>query len=114
DLRGAPASIGSLTADGGDAATLDAVRGIIADVRARGDAALRELTHRFDGATIDDLRVPADELAAAFAAAAPELQEALEHAAARIRAYHEAQAVAPAAVALRGDGIDVEELVRPV
>ncbi|MGZ6993893.1 MAG: histidinol dehydrogenase, partial [Acidimicrobiia bacterium] len=35
------------------------VREIIDDVRRRGDTAVRELTARFDGAAIDELRVPA-------------------------------------------------------
>ena len=47
----------------------------------RGDAAVRELTERFDGCALDDLRVPAAELAAALDAAAPELRAALELAA---------------------------------
>ena len=37
---------------------IDEVRALLADVRARGDDALRELTERFDGAAIDELRVP--------------------------------------------------------
>ena len=39
------------------------VREILADVRARGDAAVRELTARFDGCDVDDPRVPAADLA---------------------------------------------------
>ena len=39
-----------------------AVRTIIEDVRARGDAALRELTRRFDGPELDRIDVPAEEL----------------------------------------------------
>ena len=35
-----------------------AVRDILAEVRARGDAALRDFTERFDGCRLDDLRVP--------------------------------------------------------
>ena len=45
---------------------IDEVRALLADVRARGDAALREMTARFDRATIDELRVPPDEVAAAL------------------------------------------------
>ena len=44
-------------ADGGDG-PLEAVREIIADVRKRGDEALRDLTARFDGVQLEDLRVP--------------------------------------------------------
>ena len=38
------------------------VREIVADVRRRGDAALRELTKRFDGIEVDVLRVPVTDL----------------------------------------------------
>ena len=66
------------------------VRGIIDDVRARGDAALIELSKRFDHAelTPKTLRVSPDEIAAAMRNAAPHLIEALRLAAARIEAYH--------------------------
>ncbi|MGB4747122.1 MAG: histidinol dehydrogenase, partial [Candidatus Microthrix parvicella] len=40
----------------------EVVRGIIESVRADGDAALIELTTRFDGAHLDDVRVPTDDL----------------------------------------------------
>ncbi|MGZ4802939.1 MAG: histidinol dehydrogenase [Acidimicrobiia bacterium] len=90
------------------------VREIIDDVRRRGDAAVRELTARFDGATIDELRVPASEIQAALDETEPDLRRALELAAGRIRGYHEAQAAAQGEVAFDADGVSVEELVRPV
>ena len=43
----------------------NAVREILAAVRERGDDAVRELTERFDGARVDDLRVPSEEIQAA-------------------------------------------------
>lgn len=69
------------------------VRDIIADVRARGDAALCEYTERFDGAEVapGGLRVSAGEIEAAAAGIAPELADALELAAARIEAFHRLQ-----------------------
>ena len=55
---------------------------IIAEVRAGGDAAVRELTERFDGCALDDLRVPADELRGrARRGARPSCRAALEVAA---------------------------------
>jgi histidinol dehydrogenase len=71
----------------------DAVAAIIADVRARGDAALIELTARYDrlDLTPDRLAFSADEIAAEVAKVAPEDRAALDLAAARIRAYHERQ-----------------------
>ncbi len=93
-------------------APVEAVRTIIADVRARGDAAIREYTARFDGCTIDDLRVPASAVDAALTRIPVEVRAALEYAAGEIRAYHEAQRATP--VALDRDGIQTRELVVPV
>src|ERR1051325_5064919 len=70
-----------------------AVRAIIADVAARGDAALAELTQKFDRvdlATIG-LRVTAGELDAATAACDREALDALTLARDRIEAYHRRQ-----------------------
>jgi histidinol dehydrogenase len=68
-----------------------AVSRIIADVRARGDAALFELTRRFDRLDVTTLRFSADEIAAAKDQIAPDLRAALELAAERIRAFHVGQ-----------------------
>ena len=66
------------------------VAGIIADVRARGDAAVIELTERFDrmALTPDTLAFSPDEIAAAIATVPADQRAALERAAERIRAYH--------------------------
>ncbi|MYM57397.1 histidinol dehydrogenase [Thalassovita mangrovi] len=71
----------------------DVVAGIIADVRTRGDAALIELTAKFDRLelTPQTLRFSPDEIAELVAQVPAEEREALELAAARIRAYHEKQ-----------------------
>jgi len=77
-----------------DAPDVDAaVAGIIADVRTRGDAAVIELTERFDrlSLTPDRLAFTADEIAEAIAQVPADERAALELAAARIRAYHERQ-----------------------
>lgn len=70
-----------------------AVAAIIADVRARGDAALLELTARFDrmALTADRLAFSDAEIDAEIAKVSAEDRAALELAAARIRAYHERQ-----------------------
>ncbi len=70
------------------------VRAILADVRARGDAAVVEYTNRFDRLNADamaDLEIPGGRLQAALGRIPPEQREALERAAARIRAYAEHQ-----------------------
>ncbi|WP_435312550.1 histidinol dehydrogenase [Primorskyibacter sedentarius] len=68
----------------------DVVAGIIADVRARGDAAVLELTAKFDRLelTADRLAFTPDEVEAECAKVSPEDRRALEIAAERIRAYH--------------------------
>ena len=69
------------------------VDAILADVRARGDAALIELTARFDGFTAAsgaDLRIPGGMFEAAERALAPATRDALAYAAERIERYHAA------------------------
>jgi histidinol dehydrogenase len=91
----------------------DGVEAIIADVRARGDAALRELTARYDGATLDALAVTDDEFAAAEARLAPELKAAVREAADRIEHFH--RAAAPTAVSVEtAPGVRVERVLRPI
>ncbi len=68
-----------------------AVAGIIAAVRAQGDAALRDYTTRFDRHTPATLRISAEEIDAATAGIAPELAAALDLAAERIERFHRAQ-----------------------
>lgn len=56
----------------------EVVAGVIAEVRARGDAALRDFTERFDGLRLGELQVPAADLQAAWEQAGDELRAALE------------------------------------
>ena len=73
-----------------------AAAGIVSDVRARGDGAVREQTARLDRVELpEDYAVPAAELQARLDALSPDLRAALETAAANIRAYHEREAVEP-------------------
>ncbi len=78
-----------------DDARIEAVvADILADVRKRGDAAVLEYTARFDGlnvASMAELELTHADFAAAFSRISPEQRTALQHAAARIRTYHEAQ-----------------------
>jgi len=69
----------------------DAVRPVLADVRARGVSAVLEYARRFDGVDLreDELRVSEAEIDAAVAACAPEVLRALESAADRIALFHE-------------------------
>lgn len=65
------------------------------DVRARGDAALRDYTKRFDGVDSESFRVPESEAAAALERLSPALRAALEGAQKNIAAFHEAQKPRP-------------------
>jgi histidinol dehydrogenase len=83
-----------LTAKREDAPDVDAtVAEIIADVRARGDAAVIALTEKFDrlSLTPDTLAFSKGEIDAACAQVSAEDRAALELAADRIRAYHDRQ-----------------------
>ncbi|MFS0756305.1 histidinol dehydrogenase [Noviherbaspirillum sp. 1P10PC] len=71
-----------------------AAAGILADVKARGDAAVLEYTNRFDqleAASMQALEIRQDELHAALAGLPEARREALQIAADRVRAYHERQ-----------------------
>ena len=96
-----------------------AVRRIVEDVRRNGDRALRRYATRWDGLRKNDpLRVPEDELHRAWEQTAPELQQAIEHAAGNIRRYAEWQA----GVGVTKNewlreiepGVSVGQLVRPL
>ncbi len=72
----------------------DTVRDILRQVRSRGDAAVVEYTNRFDRMEVDSigaLEVPVERLTEALAAIPATQREALEHAARRIRQYHQRQ-----------------------
>lgn len=94
DLRGRAGD--SLIADlprpdpGGDG-PIEAVRSIIAEVRAGGDGAIRQLTEKFDGVHIANSAVPRSELEQALNAIPEELAAALTEAAEAVRSFHVAQ-----------------------
>jgi histidinol dehydrogenase len=66
-----------------------AARQAIAEVRAGGDQAVRALTQRFEGRTLEALELPRAAWQAAAAGVDPAVRAALERAAARIRAFHQ-------------------------
>ncbi len=76
-----------------EADVAEVVAEIIRRVRTEGDAALYELTERFDrfDARETGLAIGEEEIAAARARVAPEVLDALRLAAERVRAYHERQ-----------------------
>jgi histidinol dehydrogenase len=77
-----------------DGAIEERVAAILADVQQRGDPAVLEYTHRFDGldaASVASLEIGHAELQAALAAITPAQRSALAFAAERVRDYHQRQ-----------------------
>jgi len=75
-----------------------AAQAIIDEVRHRGDAALDELTQRFDGVRVTELEVTREELALAERALTPTQHAAIDTAIGTVRAFHAAQATPPVRV----------------
>lgn len=96
-----------------DPAVDAAVRTILDDVRARGDAAVLDYTERFDGVRPEPLRVPEDALAAAYEAADPELLDVIREAEANVRRFHEKQ-VQHSWFTEDGDGVVLGQRVVPM
>jgi histidinol dehydrogenase len=113
DLRGVDDIASRLPRlEGAGSEPVDAVRAILADVRDRGDAAVRELTRRFDGVALETSRVAPDEVRAALDAAPPPLVDALVAARDAIRDFHVAQL--REAEHYERDGVVIEARAVPV
>ncbi len=90
----------------------EAVRRILADVRAGGDAAVRKWTQKLDGVSLDDLRVDPQTILQESGDVAPEVYEALVLAAERIENFHRRQ---PNQSWIQNDNEGtVGQLVRPI
>src|SRR5215207_2185254 len=96
DLRGRAHSAAELLAavpraTAAREAALATASSLVAEVAARGEAALREQAERFDGVTGHELRVPRAHLDEAVAGLDPRVRAALEEAIARVRRASAAQ-----------------------
>ena len=115
DAAGRRAALARPRADRSDE-VIGQVRTIIAAVRGRGDAALRDYAREFDGVELDSLQVMPAEFAAArtaLAALAPAAPAALATSIANVTAFHRAQL--PAAINLETQpGVRCERLWRPI
>ena len=69
----------------------EVVKGILADVRARGDEALKEYGKKFDGAELDSLEVTEEEFAAAEDALSEDYKRVVRTSAENIAAFHSRQ-----------------------
>lgn len=68
---------------------VDAARDIVANVRANGDAAVRDYCQRFDGVELQSFRLPQEQVDAALEGLDPAFVAALEKAARQIREFHQ-------------------------
>ncbi|EHU4955691.1 histidinol dehydrogenase [Vibrio parahaemolyticus] len=90
-----------------------AVADVIAKVRTQGDAALLELTEKFDRVKPESIRVPSKEINAASERLSAEMKQALEQAYSNIAKFHKAQKLQPIKVETQ-PGVMCELVTRPI
>ena len=95
------------------AQTREAVAALVEQVRSNGDLALREVTARFDGVTLESFEVGEAEFITAELAVPAELRIAMQQAVARIDAYHRAGMAQPYSVET-APGVVCEKVIRPI
>jgi histidinol dehydrogenase len=89
------------------------VEPIVEDVRSRGDEAVKEYTKKFDGVTIDELRVKPEEIQEAYREVSEEQVEALKELKRRLETV-EAKRLSLLSFTLQIEGVDIECIVRPL
>lgn len=94
-------------------AVRETVAAVLADVRQRGDQALKEYEERFDGVTLPSLRVSEAEIEEAANLVGEPLKKALAVAAANIRRFHEAQRMQPISV-VTTEGVTCSQRAVPI
>lgn len=90
-----------------------AVKAVIAQVRADGDAALLALTEKFDRVKPESIRVPQVEIDAACGRLSQEMKQALEQAYSNIVKFHKAQKPQPVKVETM-PGVVCEQVTRAI
>ncbi len=90
-----------------------AVAEVIAKVRGEGDAALIELTEKFDRVKLDSIRVSAKDIDAASERLSEQMKSALNQAYANISKFHKAQKPQPVKVETQ-PGVMCEQVTRPI
>jgi len=98
---------------GNDAALTARVAAIVSKVRAEGDAALRELTARFDGVELRTFEVSDEEFTLAERALTEPQRAAIRTAAANIDTFHRPQ-LPRTLVVDTAPGVRCERVVRPI
>lgn len=104
---------GKRSVDAGTREQQETVRAVLAEVRARGDEALREYTERFDRVRLERFLVTEEEFAEASAQVSPEVKAALEEAAENIRDFHSRQ-VRQSWFTTKESGTLLGQIVRPL
>ena len=89
------------------------VNDILDNVKARGDEALREYSAKFDKTTVTELKVSAEEIAAASERLSDELKQAMAVAVKNIETFHTAQKLPPVDVETQ-PGVRCQQVTRPV
>jgi histidinol dehydrogenase len=74
-----------------DTSLLESVQSVITAIRKRGDAAVQELSEKFDGMKLKEARVPIKDFKVAHKQVDLELKEAIALSAKRIRAFYQHQ-----------------------
>ena len=92
---------------------VDAARDIVANVRANGDAAVRDYCQRFDGVELQGFRLPQEQIDAALEGLDPAFVAALEKAARQIREFHQRE-VEQSWFTTRADGTMLGVKVTPL
>ncbi len=101
------------TIEAGTTQQQEVVREILAEVRKRGDEALRAYTEKFDRVTMTAFRVSENEYEEAEALVAPDVAAALKEAAANIYDFHQRQ-VRQSWFTTRESGTMLGQIVRPL
>ena len=95
-----------------DELPIDSVREIISQVRDSGDTALRDLTQKFDGVTLDELTVNEKHLEDAYNSISKEFKNALNASVDAIVSYQKTQL--PEHTVLEDNGLCIETFQKPV
>lgn len=89
------------------------VAGILEDVKANGDQALKNYSEKFDKVTLASLEVSSEEIDAAFASVDPSLIRVMEKAKENIYAFHKRQ-VRNSFVMQEEDGVVMGQRITPI
>ncbi|SDA73368.1 histidinol dehydrogenase [Methanobrevibacter millerae] len=92
---------------------LDTVSEILANVREKGDEAVKSYTEKFDGVLIDDLKVSSQEIDEAYDTLDDSLSDALKQAASNIESFHKKQIPEQWEMEVN-PGITAGQIVRPI